>query len=122
MEDNNNEDLDELNKLKINKRQRELDEINKEAKEKSIWINCDEDTIKDIVDSFSEYSDETNIEWNKFDFREFDEDYYRKRFPKFNDEIIDILVRCSNSKIYDDTRLTPIKEEVKEEDFTINFD
>ena len=121
VEINNANDITDEEKQLIKKRQRELDEINKDAKEKSLWVNMDDDAIQDIVNSFSEYSDEMNIDWEKFDFREFDADYYKKRFPKFTDDIIDILVRCSNSKIYDDTRLLPIKEDVKDEDFTVDF-
>ena len=119
MDEENKLNADELKKMKQIKD--EYDKINKEARDKSLWLNTDDNTITDIIDSFTEYSDEMDINWEKFDYRTFDADYYRKRFPKFDEKIIDILVRCSNSKLYDDTRLLPVKEEIKDEDFEVDF-
>jgi hypothetical protein len=75
------------------------------------------------MNNFIEYSDDNNIEWEKFNYGDiFDYNYYKSRFPKFDDEIIEILVKCSEKKIYNDLKdEKPLKKEYTEEDFIVRF-
>jgi hypothetical protein len=100
-----------------------LKEIIKEQSEKAEWVTMDEDDINNFMNNFIEYSDDNNIEWEKFNYGDiFDYNYYKSRFPKFDDEIIEILVKCSEKKIYNDLKdEKPLKKEYTEEDFIVRF-
>ena len=83
---------------------------NEEAREKSEWGNIDEMVIENMVQQFTAYSDDKGLEWDKFDYSgDYDEAYYRKKFPLFDDATIDILVKCSKSKV-EDNRVPTLKK------------
>ena len=83
---------------------------NEEAKEKSEWGNIDEMVIENMVQQFTAYSDDKGLEWEKFDYTgDYDEGYYKKKFPLFDDATIDILVKCSKSKV-EDNRVPTLKK------------
>jgi len=83
---------------------------NEEAREKSKWGDMDEMVIENMISQFTAYSDDEGLEWEKFDYSgDFDESYYRKKFPLFDDATIDILVKCSKSKV-EDHRLPNLKK------------
>ena len=66
--------------------------------------------IENMISQFTAYSDDEGLEWEKFDYSgDFDESYYRKKFPLFDDATIDILVKCSKSKV-EDHRLPNLKK------------
>jgi hypothetical protein len=100
-----------------------LKEIIKEQSEKAEWVTMDEDDINNFMNNFIEYSDDNGIEWEKFNYGDlFDYNYYKSRFPKFDDEIIEILVKCSEKKIYNDiSEIKAPKREYTEEDFIVRF-
>lgn len=101
----------------------EIKKIIKEASDKVEWVTMEEDEINDFMENFIEFSDENNIEWEKFNYEVFGYSYYKSRFPKFSDDIIDILVKCSEKKIYNDIKdEKPPKREYTEEDFIVRFD
>lgn len=83
---------------------------NEEAKEKSEWGNIDEMVIENMVQQFTAYSDDKGLEWDKFDYSgDYDEGYYKNKFPLFDDATIDILVKCSKSKV-EDNRVPTLKK------------
>lgn len=120
----NNLDITKDEKNNDNENEKKLKEIIKEASEKVEWVTMDEDDINNFMDNFIEYSDDNGIEWEKFNYEVFDYNYYKSRFPKFDDEIIEILVKCSEKKIYNDLKdeKPSIKREYTEEDFIVRFD
>jgi len=95
-----------------------------EGKKNAEWVTMDEDQINSFMNNFIEYSDENGIEWEKFDYEVFGYSYYKERFPKFDDEIIDILVKCSEKKIYNDNKPEEpvVKKPLTQEDFIVSFD
>lgn len=119
----NNLDITKDEKNNDIENEKKLKEIIKEASEKVEWVTMDEDDINNFMDNFIEYSDDNGIEWEKFNYEVFDYNYYKSRFPKFDDEIIEILVKCSEKKIYNDIQeMKPKKREYTEEDFIVRFD
>lgn len=119
----NNLDITKDEKNNDIENEKKLKEIIKEASEKVEWVTMDEDDINNFMDNFIEYSDDNGIEWEKFNYEVFDYNYYKSRFPKFDDEIIEILVKCSEKKIYNDIQeIKPKKREYTEEDFIVRFD
>ena len=93
---------------------------NEEAREKSEWGNIDEMVIENMVQQFTAYSDDKGLEWDKFDYSgDYDEAYYKKKFPLFDDATIDILVKCSKSKV-EDNRVPTLKK--VEGNFLVEFD
>ena len=93
---------------------------NEEARQKSEWGNIDEMVIENMVQQFTAYSDDKGLEWDKFDYSgDYDEAYYRKKFPLFDDATIDILVKCSKSKV-EDNRVPTLKK--VEGNFLVEFD
>ena len=90
--------------------------------EKIEFISMDIDQINSFLDSFIEYCDENNIEWERFDYTVYDYTYYKKLFPKFEDEIINLMVKCNEKKIYNNN--PPSKKEkriITEEDLILRF-
>jgi vacuolar-type H+-ATPase subunit I/STV1 len=119
----NNLDITKDEKNNDNENEKKIKEIIKEASEKVEWVTMDEDDINNFMDNFIEYSDDNGIEWEKFNYEVFDYNYYKSRFPKFDDEIIEILVKCSEKKIYNDIQeIKPKKREYTEDDFIVRFD
>ena len=119
----NNLDITKDEKNNDNENEKKIKEIIKEQSEKAEWVTMDEDDINNFMNNFIEYSDDNNIEWEKFNYGDiFDYNYYKSRFPKFDDEIIEILVKCSEKKIYNDLKdEKPPKKEYTEEDFIVRF-
>jgi hypothetical protein len=99
----------------------DVNELCRKEREKVQFVNMTDDDVENLMDKFIEYSDEGNIEWDRFNYEIFDYNYYKKRFPKFDDDIIDILVKCSKTKMYDDTTTFQEPKKYKEEDFTLTF-
>lgn len=91
---------------------------NEEAREKAEWFDIDTFMIDNLVSQFTRYSDENDIEWEKFDYNTYDYDYYKKKFPLFDDDVIDILVKCSKKKA-GDNRVKPLEK--KEGNFIVEF-
>ena len=121
----NNLDItkDEKNNDTEEKKNNEINKIIKKASDKAEWVTMEEQEINDFMENFIEFSDENNIEWEKFNYEVFGYSYYKSRFPKFSDDIIDILVKCSEKKIYNDIKdEKPPKREYTEEDFIVRFD
>jgi hypothetical protein len=121
----NNLDItkDEKNNDTEKEKNNEINKIIKEASDKAEWVTMEEHEINDFMENFIEFSDENNIEWEKFNYEVFGYSYYKSRFPKFSDDVIDILVKCSEKKIYNDIKdEKPPKREYTEEDFIVRFD
>ena len=92
---------------------------NEEAREKAEWVDMDNMIIENLVNQFTTYSDDNDIEWNKFDYNTYDHEYYKNKFPLFDDNIINILVKCSKKKA-EDNRIKPLEK--KEGNFIVEFD
>ena len=45
---------------------------NEEAREKAEWVEMDNMIIENLVNQFTTYSDDNDIEWNKFDYNTYD--------------------------------------------------
>lgn len=83
---------------------------NEEAREKSKWGNIDEMIIENMVQQFTAFSDDEGLQWEKFDYSgDYDAEFYRRKFPLFDDATIDILVKCSKTKV-EDHRLPNLKK------------
>lgn len=110
---------------KTSENDEKLNKLIEEASSQAEWVTMDEEQINNFMENFIEYSDDNNIEWDRFNYEVFDYDYYKSKFPKFDDEIIDILVKCSEKKIYNDiqpqNKIEPRKP-LTEEDFIVKFD
>ena len=110
---------------KTSEHDEKLNKLIKDASSKAEWVTMDEQQINDFMENFIEYSDDNNIEWERFNYEVFDYDFYKSRFPKFDDEIIEILIKCSEKKIYNDVKTENKVEPRKpltEEDFIVKFD
>jgi hypothetical protein len=93
---------------------------NEEAREKSEWGNIDEMVIENMVQQFTAFSDDNGLEWEKFDYSgDYNEKYYKDKFPLFDDDTIDILVKCSKTKA-EDNRIPTMKK--VEGNFLVEFD
>ena len=115
--DNNNNNDDEENRLNL-ERLLEYKKINDEARDNAKWT-FDEVVVENLVNQFVTYSDDNNIDWKRFDYSgDFDYDYYKKRFPQFDDEVINILVKCSKKKV-EDNRIKHLEK--KEGNFVVDF-
>ena len=95
-----------------------------DASSKAEWVTMGEDEINNFMNNFIEYSDDNDIEWDRFNYEVFDYNYYKSKFPKFDDEVIDILVKCSEKKIYNDNKTEEpvVKKPLVEKDFIVSFD
>ena len=100
-------------------------------------IDCNEDNKKDIVsvigerdfkesdletfvENFSNYADDNDIDFEKFDYNEYNEEYYRQKFPGFEDWVHKILADCSKKKLEDHHRKKQ-KLTFEEKDTTLSF-
>ena len=69
-------------------------------KEKSAWQELDTEAMNGIIQKINREDDE--IDWDKFTYNNaYDYNYYKKKFPKFDDEVIEILVRTSGKTLHD---------------------
>ena len=79
---------------------------------------CDKKLIDNLIHSFIQYKDELNIPTDKLDFGTYTPDFYKKKHPKFSNEVCEILSKCSKEKIRDE-RMKPFEKIDKET--TISF-
>ena len=61
------------------------------------WRDMTEDDLMVFAGEFGDTKD--NIDWEKLDYGILNESYYRKKFPKFDEETIRILAECSRKKL-----------------------
>ena len=84
----------------ISKSSKHLEELNKKMKEQAVWNDLDDNNFNMILDKINSKND--NIDWSKLTYNNaFDFDYYKKKFPRFDDDIIEILVKTSNKSLHD---------------------
>lgn len=86
------------------------------------WSEFRQKDLEEFVDMFSNYADENTsnkIDWEKFDYNIYDEDYYAKKFPGFDSSVHKILADCSKKKI-EEHRGGLVKKEIG--DFIVRFD
>ena len=80
-------------------------DFNKDNKKDTISVigerDFKESDLESFVENFSHYADDNNIEYEKFDYGEYTEDYYREKFPGFDDWVHKILADCSKKKLED---------------------
>ena len=88
--------------------------------EEGQWTEMSDNMLLNIIGSFVNFADEENIPFEKFDFSKKTDlkNYYEQKFPKFTEEVIDILVKCSNEKIKGPNNGLSIEHKTT----TINFD
>lgn len=84
------------------------------------WRGMSEEMLLGIIGSFVEFSDEEEIPFEKFDFtKEGDlKNYYQNKFPKFTEEVVDILVKCTKDKV----KLPDNKVKIEQKKTVINWD
>ena len=99
------------------------DEENQRCKEMATWIPVND--MENFLENFVTYSDENNVEWEKFSYEIYDENYYREKFPNFDESVIQILAKCSLSKYHDELEKFKLtrkrKEDYTDADFTVKF-
>ena len=86
------------------------------------WSEFRQKDLEEFVDMFSNYADENSsekIDWEKFNYEIYDEDYYAKKFPGFDSSVHKILAECSKKKI-EEHRGGLVKKEIG--DFIVRFD
>lgn len=111
-----------LNNFTEQSHEEKLRKLCEQASSKAEWVTMSEDQINDFMFNFIEFSDENNVEWDKFTYEVFDYDYYKEKFPKFDDSIIDILVKCSEKKIYKDDKVAEkTTRKIGLEDLVVKF-
>ena len=59
-----------------------------------------EDAIN-FASQFINYADDSGIDFEKYDFNEFNEEYFRQKFPKFDDIVYEKLAEYSQKKMED---------------------
>ena len=100
------------------------DEENQRCREMATWIPVSD--MENFLENFVTYSDENNVEWEKFSYEIYDENYYREKFPNFDESVIQILAKCSLSKYHDELEKFKLtrkrKEDYTDADFTVKFD
>tara|TARA_R100001079_G_scaffold106539_2_gene74737 strand:- start:359 stop:787 length:429 start_codon:yes stop_codon:yes gene_type:complete len=85
------------------------------------WTEFRQKDLEDFVDNFTHYADESNdkIDWEKFNYEIYGEDYYAEKFPGFDSSVHKILADCSKKKI--EEHRGGIVKKVKG-DFIVRFD
>tara|TARA_R100001126_G_scaffold82932_1_gene51208 strand:+ start:1099 stop:1527 length:429 start_codon:yes stop_codon:yes gene_type:complete len=86
------------------------------------WSEFRQKDLEEFVDMFSNYADENSsekIDWERFNYEIYDEDYYAKKFPGFDSSVHKILAECSKKKI-EEHRGGLVKKEIG--DFIVRFD
>ena len=100
-----------------------IDEENQKCRENSPWIPVND--MENFMENFVSYSDENNVEWEKFSYEVYDEEYYREKFPNFDEAVIQILAKCSQKKYHDELEKSKLlkkrREDYTDEDFTVKF-
>lgn len=110
-----NKDFSKISEAQVNK-------LAKYESQKVEFVNMTEDDVNELLEKFIVYSDDGGIEWDRFNYEIFDYSFYKTRFPKFDDDIIDILVKCSKTKLYDDTNIFQKPKKYEEKDFVLVFE
>ena len=63
---------------------------NEKARDKAKWCEVSDEFLNNIIQNLKgDYKD--NLNQDKLDFSGSNKDYYKKKFPKFDDETINIL-------------------------------
>ena len=85
------------------------------------WTEFRQKDLEDFVDNFTHYADESNdkIDWERFNYDIYGEDYYAEKFPGFDSSVHKILADCSRKKI--EEHRGGIVKKVKG-DFIVRFD
>tara|TARA_R100001129_G_scaffold123456_1_gene86133 strand:+ start:101 stop:529 length:429 start_codon:yes stop_codon:yes gene_type:complete len=85
------------------------------------WTEFRQKDLEDFVDNFTHYADESNdkIDWERFNYDIYGEDYYAEKFPGFDSSVHKILADCSKKKI--EEHRGGIVKKVKG-DFIVRFD
>lgn len=78
-----------------------------------------ESDLETFVENFSNYADDNDIDFEKFDYNEYTEDYYREKFPGFEPWVHKILADCSKKKLEDHRKKE--KMTFEEKDTTLSF-
>lgn len=82
-----------------------LDICNDKAVKLGDWTQRDIDLF---VAQFKEADLEPEIDMDKLDPRPYPRSYFAKKFPGFEDHVIDAIYDCENKKL-EDTRLCPLR-------------
>ncbi len=82
-----------------------LDICNDKAVKLGDWTERD---INLFVDQFQEAQLEPVVDMSKLDYKAYPRTYFEKKFPGFEDHVIDALYECENKKLEDD-RLCPLR-------------
>lgn len=96
------------------------EENNYIIEEEGEWHSMSDNMLLDIIGSFVNFADENEIPFEKFDYScETDyRAYYSKKYPKFTEEVIDILVKCSIDKV----KILDNGVNIEHKPVTVNFD
>ena len=86
------------------------------------WTEFKQKDLEEFIDNFTHYADENSnekIDWEKFNYGIYTEDYYAKKFPGFDSSVHKILADCSRKKL-EEHRGGLVKKE--KGDFIVRFD
>lgn len=91
--ENPNVNFDELNNL--------CDRIIQPKDEEGILTEWSEEDAIQFAEQFIHYADDTDIDFDKIDFTGFDEEYFKSKYPKFDDIVYEKLAEYSKKKLED---------------------
>jgi hypothetical protein len=74
------------------------------TEESGTWTKMTDEQLYNFMCSFMRTADEKEIPFSKFDYTKKCDlyNYYKKNFPKFTEDEIMLLIKCSTDKIYDE--------------------
>ena len=85
----------------LEKTDNSISQFNDDMREKAIWHDLDDTEMNNVINKINTQSGD-DIDWSKLTYNNaFDFDYYKKKFPRFDDEIIEILVKTSGKSLHD---------------------
>lgn len=96
-----------------------LVEVETKIVEESEWKEHNDKEFEYLSNLLTNKVKRDDIDWSKLDFNIYNKEFYKKKHPKFSDEVCEILADCSKKKAHDG-RLLPLK--IEKGNFKVSFD
>ena len=95
-----------------------------EDEKKGAWREMTIEELKNQMEGLLDYfedSEYANLDWNDFNFKVYDKDYYKEKFKGFDEKVYDILAESTKeeNKVLDKRQPTL---EIKQKEVTLKFD
>lgn len=96
-----------------------LVEVETKIVEETEWREHNEKEFQYLSNLLTNKVKRDDIDWSKLDFNIYNKEFYKKKHPKFSDEVCEILADCSKKKAHDE-RCLPLK--IEKGNFKVSFD